>query len=124
MPENYADDPHVVHRLVIADPLANFLAIDIRQHDVEHKQIGVIFLHHHPGIEAVIDGADFRNGRPGASRTSEISSTNSWSSSTLQNLAALPAFRSVGRNAIVTHERVQLLARNAAKTAPGQRGNL
>ncbi len=53
-----ADDPHIVHRLVAAHEPADFDAVDIGQHHVEHDQIGPEFLDQHAGAEAVVDAAD------------------------------------------------------------------
>src|SRR5690606_36157682 len=44
-----ADDADIVHRRVAADEVADFLAIDIWEHDVENDQIGAEFLDHHAG---------------------------------------------------------------------------
>ena len=44
---------------VLADQVADFFAVDVRQHHVEHDDVGAIFFDHHAGGEAVVGDADF-----------------------------------------------------------------
>src|SRR5258707_1257195 len=53
-----ADHPHIVHRLIATHEPANFNAVDIREHDVEHDQIGPELFDQHAGAETIIDAAN------------------------------------------------------------------
>ena len=108
-------------RLVAADPLADFLAVDVRKHDVQHDQVGMIFLDHHAGVEAVVDAADLET--PVALQHVGDQLDQLLVVVDQQHLP-LAAFQGVGGDAVVPHEHVELLAGNAAETAAGHAESL
>src|SRR5262249_14412339 len=110
-----AKDTDVFHRAVGTHPLADFLAVDVRQHDVENEHIRPIFLHQHAGIKA--GGGDLH--LEAAILFEELRHDFNEFGVVIdeQDLSA-SAFESVGRDAIVLHEFVKHFARDAAKSRP------
>ena len=107
-----ADDFDVVQGRIAADPLADFLAVDIGKHDVEHDHVRMVFLDHHAGVEPLL--ATRTSKRPSDSSTSRISSTSSSSSSTIRALRChFPGHR---WNAVFLHELIEDVPRDTAKS--------
>ena len=109
-----ADDANVVHALVAADPLADFLAVDVREHDVQHDQVGPVLLDHHAGVEAVVDAADLE---PAVAIQRVGDQFDQFVVVVDDQHLSFAAFQGVGGNAVVPHERKKLFAGNAAKPA-------
>src|SRR5262245_49948940 len=109
-----ANDLHLLERVVRANTLANFLAVDIGQHNVEHDQIGPKLLHEHAGVEAVVRRLDLK-----AAVASErvAHQLNQFLIVIDDQQLPLAALEGIGRNAVVPHKRVQLVPRNAAESA-------
>ena len=71
------------------------------QHDVEHDQVGTIFLDHHAGVEAVVDAADFEAAV--AFQHVDDQFDQFFVVVDDQDLP-LAAFQGIGRDAVVAHE--------------------
>src|ERR1043166_4082095 len=110
-----AQDADFFHGVVRTHPLAHFLAVDVRQHDVENQEVRTIFLHQHAGVEAGGGDLDleaavlFEELRHDFDELSVVVNE--------KDLAAA-RFERIGRDAVVLHELVQHFARDAAKARP------
>ena len=51
-------DADVFERVVGPDAVADFLAVDVRQHDVQNDDVGAILFDQHAGVEAGLGDAD------------------------------------------------------------------
>ena len=100
--------------LSLRTKLADFDAVDIGQHHVEHDQVGAELLDQHAGAEAVVDAADVEAAV--ALQLIDDQFDQIFIVVDDEDLA-LAAIEGVGRNAVVAHERVELIARNAAEPA-------
>ncbi len=116
-----ANYPDHLHGWIHPDALAYFLAIDIRQHQVQHDYVRPKFLDQHPGIKTVVRRLyveplvlEERIGHQFYQAFVVIDD---------QHLAAA-AFESVRRDAVVAHERKQLFAWNAPEPAAGNAKSL
>ena len=96
--------------------MANLLAIDVREHNIQDNQVGPVFLDHHAGVEAGIGHANLKAPVLFKDLGHQLDQFRVVIDE--QDLA-LPAFERVGWDAIVLHELVQGFAGNAAK--PGTR---
>ena len=115
-----AEDAHVFQRGVGADALADFLAVDVRQHDVEDDQVGPIFLDHHAGVEAVVGDADLEAAVLFEDLGHQL---DQFGIVVDEQDLALAALEGVGRDAVVLHELVEHLAGDAAEAASRARGS-
>jgi hypothetical protein len=109
-----ANDPHIVHGSVAANQLANFLAVDVWQHDVENDQVRPKLLDHHAGAETVIDAANFESAVAFQVIDDELDEILIVINDQHFPLAAV---KRIGRDTVVAHERVQLISRDTAETA-------
>ena len=114
-----ADDPNVFHRGVGPHAMADFLAVDVRQHHVEDDEVRTVLLDHHPGVEAVggdahLEAAVVLEGI--VDRRDEVRLVID------EQHLALAALEGIGRDAVVLHELVQRFAGDAPELAmPGTR---
>ena len=100
--------------LSLRTQLADFDAVDIGQHHVEHDQVGPEFLDQHAGAEAVVHAADLEAAVALQLIDDQLDQILIVVDD--ENLA-LAAVERIGRDAVVAHERVELIARNAAEAA-------
>src|SRR5947209_4020384 len=55
-----AQDADILERVIGPDTMANFLAIDVRQHDVENDEVRPVFFDHHASVKSGGGHADFK----------------------------------------------------------------
>ena len=103
-------------RVLSADPLADFLAVDIGQHHVEDDQVRAVFLDHHARIETVVGDAHFE---PAVFLQNLGDQLDQFHVVVDEENLALPALESFGRDAVVLHELVEGFARDAAEPRSG-----
>src|SRR5262249_32495377 len=111
-----AEDAHVFQGRVGPHPVTYFLAVDVRQHDVEDNQVRPIFLDHHACIEAIAGYANFK----AAVLLQDLGhQLDQFCVIIDQKDFALATFQGIGRNAVVSHKAIQGLARDAAEAGTG-----
>jgi hypothetical protein len=134
-----ADDFDIVHTFVRANSLANFFAIDVWQHDIQDNDVGLVFLDHHPRIESIVGDAHLKP-TVGVKHVTNhfdqflvVVHDQRFAFAAFQGIAnqfdqilvvvdnenfSPSAIEGIGRNAVVSHEGVQLLSRDTTKAAP------
>ncbi len=111
-----AEDPHVFQGGVGADAMADLLAVDVRQHDVEDDQVGPVLLDHHAGVEAGGGHADLESAvllEHLGHQLDELGVV------VHEQDLALAALQRIGRDAVVLHELVERLAGDPAEAGAG-----
>ncbi len=111
-----ADDLDVGHRRIAADQLADRLSVDVRQHHIQDDQVGVVLLRLHPRTEAVVDDAGLEPGVAGEDLRDQVHDRLIVVNDQHPTLAAL---ESVGRDAVLLHEPIERIPRDAAKPRAG-----
>ena len=116
-----ADDPDVIESGIAADPLTDFSAVDVRQHDVQHNDVRVIFLDHHSRIESVVRDSDFE---PTVGIQGIRNEFDQLGVVIDDQCLALTAFESISRNAVFLHELEEHISRDAAESRAGDSKSL
>src|SRR5262249_10259282 len=111
-----AEDADVLQGRVGADAVAHLLAVDVREHDVQDDQVGAVLLDHHAAVEAGGGDADLEAAVPFQDLGHHLDQIDVVIDE--QHLA-LAALQGVGRDAVVLHELVEHLARDAAEARAG-----
>jgi hypothetical protein len=107
-----AQHADIFQRGIGTHPLANFLAVDIGQHDVQNDQVRVVFLDHHAGVEAVLSDADLEASVVIQHFADEF---DQFGVVIDQKHLALAALQGIRGDAVVLHEFVEGLAGNPAE---------
>src|SRR5579884_2050317 len=96
--------------------MANFLAVDVRQHNVQDDNVRTVLLDHQPGVEAVRGDAHLETAVLFEELVHQL---DQFGVVVYQKHFALAAFQCIGRDAIVPHEFVEGFARDAPETGSG-----
>ena len=104
-----ADDPHILEAGVGPHAMADFLAVDVRQHHVQDDEVGAVFLDHHAGVEAVGSNANLE---AAVLLEGLVHDVDQFGIVVHEKDLPLAALQSVRRNVVVLHELVQRLTGN------------
>lgn len=107
-----ADDANIIEGVIAADSLANFLTVDIREHDIENDDVRVIFPNHHTGVESVIGSADFEATIGFEGIGDEF---DEFGIVINDESLSFTAFEGIGGDAVFFHEFVKNITRNATE---------
>ncbi len=109
-----ADDFDSFQSAIAANSLANFFAIDIGEHHIQHDEIGTKFLDEHTGIETIVGGFDIE-----ASVALECIEHQLYKLLIIvdDQKLTLATLEGIGGDAIVAHETIKFVPRNASEPA-------
>src|SRR5262249_19098601 len=99
---------------VHANALANFLAVDVRKHDVQDHQIRAKLLDEHPRVESVVRRFQIK---PAIAAENVHEQLDQIDIVVHNQQLAFAALQRIGRNAVLAHKAEKLVARNAAEAA-------
>jgi hypothetical protein len=108
------DDLRVLERRVLADRLADHVAVDVRQHVVQDDQVGHELLRDHAGVVAAAGGLDLKSAIPLQHVHKQL---HNFRVIVHDQDLGLAAVQRVRRNVVVLHELKERLARNPPKPA-------
>lgn len=107
-------DPDIIQIGVGSDDVTHVFSIDIRKHDVEDDEVGVVLFDHHPGAEAVIDGSDFK---PAITFEDVADEFDQFFIVVNDQDFVFRVLQVVDRNSVLPHESDQLVTGNTTESA-------
>lgn len=111
-----ANDFHIIHRGIAANALANFFAVDVRQHHIQHDDVGTVLFHHHASVEAVVGDADIE---PAVGVENVAEHFHQFLVIIDEQSFPFAALEGIGGDAVVLHKPEEDLAGNAAEPGTG-----